>query len=120
TEAARDAAARWQPLASAGQPVDVEEEMMRLTRTVVLQALLGADLGPFTSTIDQAWTTINQHVGESFWSLGITDGRPTPKNRVFKAARAVLLGAVDHVITERRRSQSDKADLLSMLMLARD
>ena len=31
TNAARDAAAEWQPLASAGQPVDVEEEMMRLT-----------------------------------------------------------------------------------------
>ena len=44
--------------------------MMRLTRTVVVRALLGADLGPFTSTIDQAWTIINQHVGESFWSLG--------------------------------------------------
>jgi cytochrome P450 len=120
TDAARDAAAAWQPLASAGQPVDVEEEMMRLTRTVVLRALLGADLGPFTSTIDQAWTTINQHVGESFWSLGLTDSLPTPKNRRFKAARAVLRGAVDHVITERRRGHSDRADLLSMLMSARD
>ena len=53
-EAARDAAAEWQPLASAGRPVDVDEEMMRLTRTVVVRTLLGADLGPFTSTIDQA------------------------------------------------------------------
>src|SRR5207342_2803017 len=30
--AARDAAARWQPFASTGQSVDVDEEMMRLTR----------------------------------------------------------------------------------------
>src|SRR5215813_6942569 len=51
-ELARDAAARWQPLASTGRTVDVDEEMMRLTRTVVLRALLGADLGPFTATID--------------------------------------------------------------------
>jgi cytochrome P450 len=119
-EAARDAAARWQPFASAGQPVDVDEEMMRLTRTVVVRALLGADLGPFTSTIDQAWAIVNQHVGESFWSLGVADGWPTRKNRRFQAARAVLRGAVDHVITERRRSPSDSADLLSMLMSARD
>jgi cytochrome P450 len=88
-EAARDAGARWQPLASAGQPVDVDEEMMRLTRTVVVRALLGADLGPFTSTIDQAWAIVNQHVGESFWSLGVADGWPTRKNRRFQAARAV-------------------------------
>jgi len=119
--AARDAAARWQPLASTGRPVDVDEEMMRLTRTVVVRALLGADLGPFTSTIDTAWTIINQHVGESFWSLGF-DTLPTPKYRRFKAARAVLRGAVDHVIAERRRNPPGDdvgGELLSMLM-ARD
>jgi len=116
---ARDAAARWRPLAAAGRPVDIDEEMMRLTRTVVLRALLGADLGPFTSTIDDAWTIINQHVGESFWSLGL-DTLPTLKYRRFKAARAVLRGAVDHVIAERRRNPSGSADLLSMLMSARD
>jgi cytochrome P450 len=118
-EAARDAAARWEPLASSGQPVDVDEEMMRLTRTVVVRALLGADLGPFTSTIDRAWTTINQHIGESFWSLGF-DTLPTPKYRRFRAARAVLRGAVEHVIAERRRRPTDSDDLLSMLMSARD
>jgi cytochrome P450 len=119
-EAARDAAAGWQTFASAGRPVDVDEEMMRLTRTVVVRALLGADLGPFTSTIDEAWAIVNQHVGESFWSLGFADKWPTPKNRRFQAARAVLRGAVDHVITERRRNPSDSADLLTMLMSARD
>jgi cytochrome P450 len=118
-DAAREAAARWQTLA-AGQTVDVDEEMMRLTRTVVVRALLGADLGPFTSTIDQAWVIINQHVGESFWSLGFADKWPTPKNKRFQAARAVLRGAVDHVIGERRRHPSEGADLLSMLMSARD
>src|SRR5262245_61892979 len=118
-DAAHDAAASWQPLAAAGRPVDIDEEMMRLTRTVVVRALLGADLGPFTSTIDEAWTIINQHVGESFWSLGF-DTLPTPKYRRFKAARAVLRGAVDHVITARRRHPHDSGDLLSMLMSARD
>src|SRR5215471_955430 len=114
-DAARDAAASWQPFASTGQSVDVDEEMMRLTRTVVLRALLGADLGPFTSTIDRVWSIINQYVGESFWSLGF-DTLPTPKYRRFKAARAALRSAVDHVIAERRHNSSDSGDLLSMLM----
>src|SRR5215470_3962017 len=118
-ESARDAAGRLEVPASAGTAVDVDEEMMRLTRTVVVRALLGADLGPFTSTIDEAWTIINRHVGESFWSLGF-DTLPTPKYRRFKAARAVLRGAVDHVIAERRHHLTDGADLLSMLMSARD
>jgi cytochrome P450 len=119
-DAARATAAAWQSIAASGQAVDVEEEMMKLTRTVVLRALLGADLGPYTSTIDQAWTLINQHIGESFWSLGFTDNLPTPRNRRFQAARAVLRGAVEHVISQRRRDATEHADLLSMLMSARD
>jgi cytochrome P450 len=119
-EAARDTAAQWQAIASSGQPVDVAEEMMRLTRTVVLRALLGADLGPFAASVDHAWTIINQHIGESFWSLGLTDRFPTAKYRQFQAALAVLHGAVDHIISERRRRPSDSADLLSMLLSARD
>jgi cytochrome P450 len=119
-EVARDVATQWQTIASGGRPVDVAEEMMRLTRTVVLRALLGADLGPFAAKVDHAWTIINQHIGESFWSLGFTDRLPTPKYRRFQAARAVLRGAVDHVISQRRRSPSESADLLSMLLTARD
>jgi cytochrome P450 len=118
--AARETAAEWQSIASRGEPTDVGEEMMRLTRTVVLRALLGADLGPFTGKIDHAWTIINQHIGESFWSLGFADWLPTSKHREFQAARAVLRGAVDHVISQRRRNPSEGADLLSMLMAARD
>ena len=100
-DAARDAAAHWETIASAGRPVDVDEEMMRLTRTVVLRALLGADLGPFAGKVDGAWTIINEHIGESFWSLGLTDWLPTPKNRRFHAARAVL--------QRRRRSRHRRA-----------
>jgi cytochrome P450 len=119
-DAARETASAWQPIAARGEPVDVDEQMMRLTRTVVLRALLGADLGPSATDLDQAWTVINQHIGESFWSLGLTDTLPTAKQRRFQAARAVLRAAVDHVISQRRRSPSDNADLLSMLLSARD
>jgi cytochrome P450 len=80
----------------------------------------GADLGPFTAGVDLAWTIINERVGESFWSLGLTDRLPTPKYRRFRAAQAVLRGAVDHAISQRRRSQTDSADLLSLLLSARD
>lgn len=119
-DAARGTAAEWQSLASRGTPTDIGEEMMRLTRTVVLRALLGADLGPYAANIDQAWTVINQHIGESFWSFGLTDSLPTAKRRQFEAARVVLRGAVDHVISQRRRSPSRTPDLLSMLLAARD
>jgi cytochrome P450 len=119
-EAASAAAAEWQPIAAAGRPVDVAEDMMRLTRTIVLRTLLGADLGPSSAQVDPAWTVINQHIGERFWSLGFVDWWPSAKYRRFAAARSLLTGAVDHVIAERRRHPSDGVDLLSMLLSARD
>src|SRR5262245_4205585 len=112
--AARDTATGWEAVAAAGRPVDIDGEMMRLTRTVVLRALLGADLGPFAERIDAAWIVINEHIGERFWSLG-PDWLPTAKRRRFEAARAVLVGAVDHVISQRRRGSGDQGDLLEML-----
>ena len=118
--AAREAAAHWEMVASAGRPVDIDEEMMRLTRTVVLRTLLGADLGPFSDTVDDAWRVLNEHIAESFWSLGLTGWWPSARKRRFEEARRVMRGAVDHVIAERRRNPSDSADLLSMLMTARD
>ena len=120
TEAARDTAAEWHTVASIERPVDVAEEMMRLTRTIVLRALLGTDLGPFAGTVDGAWATINQHIGESFWGLGLADKLPTSKNRRFRSARACLRDAVDYAISQRRRDRSEDTDLLSMLLSARD
>jgi cytochrome P450 len=118
--AVQETATEWDAVAAAGQPVDIGDEMMRLTRTVVLRTLLGADLGPFTAQIDDAWKVMNEHIGDSFWSLGITDGWPTPRNRRFQAARAVLRGAVEYAIRQRREQAAGGHDLLSMLMEARD
>jgi cytochrome P450 len=119
-DAAAETAALWDTLVTERQPVAIDNEMMRLTRTVVLRALLGGDLGPYAATIDAAWATLNQQIGESFWSLGITDKLPTPKRRRFYAARGLLQDAVDHLIQKRRRNGSDQGDLLSMLIAARD
>jgi cytochrome P450 len=119
-QAARASAAEWESVASNGRPVDVAEEMMRLTRTVVLRALLGADLGALGPRVDHAWTLMNERIGESFWSLGLVDMFQPSKRRRFESARATLREAVDHVISQRRRDRSEHSDLLSMLMSARD
>lgn len=119
-QAARETADEWQSIASDGRPVDISDEMMRFTRTVVLRALLGGDLGPFASKIDQAWVVINENVGNSFWSLGIAERFQRARARQFAEARIVLRQAVDYVINERRRHPTESPDLLSMLMSTRD
>jgi cytochrome P450 len=118
--AAQEAAAHWSALADRRDAVDVDEEMMRLTRTVVVRALLGSDLGPYTERIDRAWSIINEYIGEEFWALGLVSWLPTPRRRRFEAARQLLRQAVDYVISERRRHPTESADLLSMLLAARD
>lgn len=119
-DAARGTEARWQAFASEGRPVDIADEMMRLTRTVVVRALLGGDLGPHADRVDQAWTVMNEQISEGFWSLGIADLFRPAKRRRFEAARGVLRETVDYVIDQRRRHPSEDADLLSLLMSARD
>ena len=119
-EAANETAARWEPIAARGEPIDISDEMMRLTQAIVLRTLLGADLGPFAGELDRAWAIVNQHIGTNFWSLGLLERWPTPKNRRFRRALDVLDRAVFHIINERRRAGCESNDLLSMLLFARD
>jgi cytochrome P450 len=119
-EAAKETAARWETIAARGERIDVADEMMRLTQAIVLRTLLGADLGPFAGELGRAWTLVNEHIGKSFWSLGLVERWPTPKNRRFRRALDVLDRAVFHIIDERRRAGRESNDLLSMLLFARD
>jgi hypothetical protein len=67
TEAARDTAAEWQTVAIE-HLVDVAEEMMRFTGTIVTAGAARDRPRPFAGTVDGAWAIVNQHIGKSFWS----------------------------------------------------
>ncbi len=120
THAAVEMAARWEPAVARGDALDVAEEMMQLTLAIVLRTILGLDTDKISDEVGHAWAEANRHIGESFWSLGVTDGLPTPRNRRFHRALAVLDRAVFGMIEARRRAGDDRDDLLSMLMGARD
>lgn len=119
-QAAMETAARWEPWAGSGDAIDVAEEMMRLTQTIILRTMLGTEPGHIGDEVGPAWAAVNRHIGESFWSLGLADGWPTPKNRRFERALAVLGRAVFRVIDERRLAGPGGDDLLSMMLFARD
>jgi len=119
-EAAQELAVGWQAMAAQGTPVDVADEMMAVTQGIVLRTLLGGGVSVLGGELGRAWSLVNQHIGESFWSLGLTDRWPTPKNLRFRRALTVLDAAVQQIIDSRRRADGDSHDLLSMLMSARD
>jgi len=117
-EAARTAE-RWASLAAAGRSVDVSQEMMHLTQAIVLRAMLGSDAATLAESA-RAWSIVNEYIGENFWTLGITASWPTPRNRRFRRAIAVLDRTIFAVINERRRTGGEGDDLVSMLLTARD
>ena len=119
-EAAGETADRWETTAVGREWVDVNREMMLLTRTIILRTMFGTELGPLTREVDSVWSVVNQHIGEAFFSLGLTERWPTPHNLRYRRALAILDRAVMAIIEQRRREARDAGDLLSMLLFARD
>jgi cytochrome P450 len=119
-QAASEAADAWETTAVGRDSIDVGREMMHVTRTIILRTMFGTELGPLEGEVDGTWTVVNQHIGQSFWSLGLTERWPTPRNLQYRRALAVLDRAVFGIIEQRRRDARDAGDLLSMLLFARD
>jgi cytochrome P450 len=118
-EEATGTAEQWAAHASAGAEVDVLSEMMHVTQRVVIRSMFGSDSVAVAESA-RAWSIVNEYIGENFWRLGLTDRWPTPRNRRFHRAVALLDRTTFAVIAERRRSGAGGGDLLSMLLSARD
>ncbi len=111
---------RWQACSERGTPLQMEEEMMRLTLRIVGQALFSLDLSQETSTVGPAVTTVLELFGDYVFRPFPPLGVPTPRNRRMQLAIRALDQMVYRMIAERRMLQTDTGDLLSMLLLAQD
>ena len=108
---------RWKD----GSTLEVSEEMMRLTLSIVGKTLFSTDVESEASEIGEAMTTVLKMFrmlmmpfSEYFEKL------PLPAVRRFEKARARLDQTIYGLIRERRQSGQDTGDLLSMLLLAQD
>ncbi|HEY6390672.1 MAG TPA: cytochrome P450 [Bryobacteraceae bacterium] len=104
-----------------GGALEVSEEMMRMTLSIVGKTLFSADIESEASEIGEALTTVLKMFqmlmmpfSEYFEKL------PLPSVRRFEKARARLDQTIYGLIRERRKSGEDAGDLLSMLLLAQD
>ena len=113
TVAARD---RW----SEGQVLDVDGEMMRLTLGVVCSTLFGTDVPSADEVREDLATIIELFPRFSLPLFGLIQKLPLPSNARFNRALARMDALVYRIIAERQRDPSDRGDLLSMLLLARD
>lgn len=112
---------RWPALAAGDQPLDVAEQMTRLTLQVAGESLFGTQVGERTRTVSESFTTLNEQFVYRFRRLRVLPPvLPFGLDREWREALRSLDGVVYAIIAERRASGEDAGDLLSMLMLARD
>jgi len=110
---------RWQDLAASAQPFDLAAEMGRLTLAIVARTLFSTDLSGEASAIARALTEANQQLSQ-FSLMDLIPLIPTARKRRFRDALSTLDGVVGKMLAARRGATNRGADLLSMLLDARD
>ncbi len=113
--------ARWREHASAGEPIEIQSEMMHLILGILTRTLFGTDMTGEAVDVEQSVATQAKYLNDRLSSpVDIPENAPLPVQKRFLAARDALNSMVDKVIAERRRTGEDKGDLLSILLQARD
>ena len=109
--------ARWRD----GETLDMHAEMMRLTLGVVSKTLFDADVDSEAGEIGDALTTAFESFNLAMLPFTeLLEKLPLPAVRRFNAARDRLDSTIYRMIAERRESEVDRGDLLSMLLMATD
>ena len=114
------AIASAQRMASAGGEVDACDEMMRMTLEIVGKTLFDAELGGKADDVGDALTDAMREMMNGLVRLVPTPPFiPTPGNLRFRKAVRRLDEVVYRLIAERRKSGTDRGDLLGMLLATR-
>jgi cytochrome P450 len=111
---------RWEHTVASGETIDLVAEMMALTQAIIVRTMFSTDLGATAEVVNRTWPIINRRIGETFWSTKLETTLPLPANVRFRRALGELDAVVYRIIADRRQSQRDEADLLSMFLSARD
>ena len=120
TDATSEMLAEWEPASTRGEPVDVRNEMMRLTLTILARAMFSADVWRDAHTIGDAVGTMLTHANKRLFSpIDPPEKLPLPSHRRYLSARDKF-DAVIYRMIEERRSGEPTNDLLSMFIEARD
>lgn len=113
---------RWSNLPEPDAAVDIHEEMMKLTLTIVARSLFSTDVVQDFERLHRAFRIAFDHTVKRLHRLiDLPQGIPTPSNLRFKEAVSTLDEVVYRIIKERRAQGAKQADdLLGRLMGAVD
>ncbi len=104
-----------------GQIVDISSEMLRITLGITGKTLFGSDVSDEADEVKKHLLYLNHYAEEQLrLPIHIPYSWKTPRNNRVRRSIAALDAIIYSMIAERRASQSDNGDLLSILLLARD
>ena len=109
--------ADWKP----GEARDIHEEMMRVTLAIAAKTLFNTEVDSDAHAVSHAMAVMQNNFLERFNSLlPLPIWIPTPANLRARRAARQLDAVLFRIIRERRQSNADQGDLLSLLLHARD
>jgi cytochrome P450 len=121
TEATAAMLDRWQVHAGRGEALDIWSEMTHLSLVNLVKSLFSADWSRDAEAIEASMDLQSRHLNRRLLAvIDLPERVPVPANRRFLEARNALDQIIDRLIAERRRSEVDAGDLLTMLLQARD
>ena len=100
---------------------DVHQEMMTLTQRIIMKVLFDADVADSTSEASQAFDAMMRGIAADMGlEMLLPRFIPTPARTQMVKGVATINELLLAIIDERRAEGSDRDDLLTMLMAARD
>ena len=112
---------RWANHAAEQDVFDVVPDFMRLTLNIAAQVLFTTNLEADAESIRRTLDIGRDYSVERAWSIFPPPlSIPTRRNREYRGALANIHGIIDRIIAGRRQAPERIADLLTMLMEARD
>jgi cytochrome P450 len=121
TAVAEEMLESWRAIASKGEPVDINSEMMRLALTIVSRALFKTDVGDKAQEVADSLNILMEQSQRRIQNpLLLPPILPTRDDRIFRRAVNTLDEIVYGIIDNRRRSAEEDNDLISSLIAATD
>lgn len=111
---------RWRPAAKSGALVDLHAGVVDLTLAIAAKTLLGAQFTESGAELRQAILDAIDYADQFENLVTLPAWLPTPRNRRFRQAKALLDRVVGGMIRDRRAHLSEGHDLLAVLVRAKE
>jgi hypothetical protein len=95
-------AVRWEELAAEGREVDLSEEMMLITASIILKAMFSSETPESITQMKSAVETMITYIDTQMVPVRIPTWVPSRRNRRYFEARNLVHGSIAALIAERR------------------